>query len=78
MSIGNKKYPNRGFASMPLEQRRAIAAMGGVSAHRRGVAHQWTRDEAVKAGSKGGRSTQGKRRAAAEERAQRAAETVSL
>jgi general stress protein YciG len=61
VSISTKKYPNRGFASMSPEKRRAIASMGGKSAHQRGVAHQWTRDEAVQAGSKGGRSTQRKR-----------------
>lgn len=45
----------KGFASMPQEQRRAIAGLGGKAAHAAGKAHTWTREEAQKAGRKGGR-----------------------
>ncbi len=44
----------RGFASMSQEQRRAVAVMGGKAAHEMGKAHTWTREEAQKAGRKGG------------------------
>jgi len=40
---------------MPQEQRRAIAGLGGKAAHAAGKAHTWTREEAQKAGRKGGR-----------------------
>ena len=44
----------RGFASMPKEQQRAIAGLGGKAAHAKGRAHTWTHEEAQKAGRKGG------------------------
>ena len=44
----------RGFASMPKEQQRAIAGLGGKAAHSKGKAHTWTREEAQVAGRKGG------------------------
>lgn len=44
---------NRGFASMPLAEVKRIAALGGVAAHRKGTAHQWTPEEARLAGRKG-------------------------
>jgi hypothetical protein len=44
---------NRGFASMDLEKRREIASRGGRAAHRRGNAHEWTREEARDAALKG-------------------------
>jgi len=44
----------RGFASMPKEQGRAIAGLGGKAAHAKGKAHTWTREEAKRAGRKGG------------------------
>ncbi|HEX3642853.1 MAG TPA: KGG domain-containing protein [Ktedonobacteraceae bacterium] len=48
---------NRGFASMSKEQRRIIASKGGKAAHALKRAHQWTHDEAVAAGKKGGGRT---------------------
>lgn len=45
---------DRGFASMDPEKRRSIASMGGKAAHRLGVAHEWTSEEAQAAGRKGG------------------------
>jgi general stress protein YciG len=44
----------RGFATLTPERRREIAREGGRAAHAKGVAHQWTPDEAVIAGRKGG------------------------
>lgn len=46
---------DRGFASMDKDKRREIARRGGITAHARGVAHEWTADEAREAGRKGGR-----------------------
>jgi len=43
----------RGFASMPKEQQRAIAGLGGKTAHAMGRAHQWTSEEASRARRKG-------------------------
>ena len=48
------KRQKRGFASMTPEKQREIASKGGKAAHKKGTAHQWTVDEAIKAGRKGG------------------------
>ena len=48
------KYGNRGFGSMSPEKKREIASKGGKAAHRLGVAHKWTSEEAQIAGRKGG------------------------
>ncbi|MBI3332415.1 general stress protein [Candidatus Peregrinibacteria bacterium] len=45
----------RGFAAMSPEQRRRIASMGGRRSHELGTGHEWTSEEAAKAGSIGGR-----------------------
>jgi len=45
---------DRGFASMERNKQREIASKGGKAAHRKGAAHQWTREEAQAAGRKGG------------------------
>jgi general stress protein YciG len=42
---------NRGFASMDPERQREIASEGGKAAHEKGTAHEFTSDEARKAGS---------------------------
>ena len=39
---------------MDPAQQRALASRGGKAAHRKGTAHQWTREEAQAAGQKGG------------------------
>ena len=39
---------------MPPWKQREIASKGGVTAHRKGVAHEWTPAEAQAAGRKGG------------------------
>ncbi len=49
-----KGTSNRGFAAMDPERQRRIASEGGRAAHRQGVAHEWSKDEAREAGRKGG------------------------
>ena len=49
-----KGTANRGFAAMDPEKQKRIASEGGRAAHRQGVAHEWSRDEAREAGRKGG------------------------
>jgi len=44
----------RGFASMDPGRQRDIASKGGKAAHAKGTAHEWTADEARRAGRKGG------------------------
>jgi general stress protein YciG len=44
----------RGFGVMSLEQRRAIASLGGKAAHAKGTAHEFTPEEAKAAGKRGG------------------------
>jgi uncharacterized protein len=53
----------RGFALVPLERRREISRMGGVAAHQKGTAHEWTREEAQRAGRKGGYAAHAKKQA---------------
>ncbi|HVG41218.1 MAG TPA: KGG domain-containing protein [Chitinophagaceae bacterium] len=48
------KKLNRGFAAMDPAQRKMIASEGGRAAHKQGVAHKWTTEEAREAGRKGG------------------------
>jgi general stress protein YciG len=45
---------DRGFASMPPDQRAAISRKGGFAAHKIGHAYEWTVRAAMKAGRKGG------------------------
>ena len=51
---GNGRKSNRGFAAMSPERQKQIASEGGRAAHKLGVAHEWSSDEARKAGKKGG------------------------
>ncbi|MYM86207.1 hypothetical protein GTP91_03320 [Rugamonas sp. FT82W] len=46
-----KDTSKRGFASMDPEQQREIAAEGGRAAHEKGTAHEFTSEEARRAGS---------------------------
>ncbi len=39
---------------MSYEQQRRIASRGGRAAHTKGTAHEWSREEAIAAGRKGG------------------------
>ncbi len=45
---------NKGFAALSIKQRRAVSSLGGRTAHKKGVAHVWTPEEARKFGKKGG------------------------
>lgn len=55
----------RGFASMSREKQREIASKGGKAAHKKGTAHEWTSEEARKAGRIGGQRSRGGRGAQA-------------
>lgn len=44
----------RGFAAMDKETQRMIASKGGQAAHQKGTAHEFTPEEARRAGQKGG------------------------
>lgn len=48
------KRSKLGFAAMDPEKARAIQRRGGLAAHAKGTAHEWTREEAKAAGRKGG------------------------
>lgn len=54
------KKGKQGFASMDKDKQRTLAAKGGFSAHKKGVAHIWTSAEAKLAGQKGGKMNKGK------------------
>jgi general stress protein YciG len=56
---------DRGFASMDKGKQREIASMGGKAAHAKGLAHEWTPEEAREAGRKGGTAARDRRAAAA-------------
>lgn len=56
-----KEKPKRGFAAMSPEKQREIASKGGVAAHKKGTAHEWTIEEARKAGRSGGINSRGGR-----------------
>ena len=56
MNKGKSNIAKRGFASMDPEKQRAIASKGGKAAHASGNAHEFTPEEARKAGRKGGKS----------------------
>jgi uncharacterized protein len=56
---GSEQVPSppsarRGFAAMDPEHARAISRRGGIAAHLRGTAHEFTPEEARAAGRKGG------------------------
>jgi general stress protein YciG len=44
----------KGFAKMTPERRREISRKGGIAAHLKGTAHEFTTEEAREAGRKGG------------------------
>jgi general stress protein YciG len=46
----------RGFAAMDPEEQRAIASMGGKTAHAMGRANEFTEEQAREAGRKGGKA----------------------
>ena len=45
-----ERKERRGFASMSPERQREIASKGGRAAHEKGTAHEWTAEEARRAG----------------------------
>jgi uncharacterized protein len=55
----NMANENRGFAGMDKDKQRKIASEGGKAAHRSGHAHEFTSEEAAKAGAKGGSHSHG-------------------
>jgi len=56
-----QNHRKRGFALMGVERQREVASLGGRRAHELGVAHEFTTEEAKKAGRKGGRAASKKR-----------------
>lgn len=50
-SQGGGGTRNRGFASMDPARQREIASQGGKAAHAKGTAHEFTSEEARRAGS---------------------------
>lgn len=52
---------HRGFAAMTPERQREICSKGGIAAHKKGTAHEWTSEEAKVAGRKGGAASKGGR-----------------
>jgi hypothetical protein len=57
----NRRHGGQGFASMNEARVREIAAMGGRAAHRSGHAHEFTPEEARRAGRLRGRTKRGSR-----------------
>jgi general stress protein YciG len=53
----------RGFAAMDENKKREIARKGGIAAHQKGTAHEFTSEEAREAGRKGGTTAHRKGRA---------------
>jgi hypothetical protein len=51
-----KRTAMRGFASMDPAKQKKIASKGGKAAHAKGTAHEFTSEEARKAGRKGGKA----------------------
>ncbi len=51
---GPQGRERRGFAAMDAQRQREIASLGGRAAHRSGNAHEFTPEEARRAGRKGG------------------------
>jgi len=68
--VENQKS-RRGFASMSPERQREIASMGGINAHKLGVAHQWDRQQAMEAGRKGGKRSGEIRKSSREDKNER-------
>lgn len=57
-----RKKARRGFAAMSAEKQREIASLGGKAAHAKGTAHEFSPEEAMRAGKLGGEAAQKKRR----------------
>jgi hypothetical protein len=61
MTTERDRDNRRGFASMDKAKQREIASKGGIQAHKIGSAHEWTSEQARKAGRKGGMVSRGGR-----------------
>ena len=61
----------KGFAAMDSMRVKAISSLGGKAAHAKGTAHEYSRREATRAGSKGGLQTAAARRFEKKERNRR-------
>jgi uncharacterized protein len=59
--MAEKSKKKQGFAALDPKLVSAIARKGGIAAHKAGTAHQFSAEEARKAGSKGGRAVHAKR-----------------
>lgn len=64
MDEEKKAKGKRGFALLTPEQRADVSSMGGRAAHAAGSAHQFNPAEARIAGSKGGKVSHERRKAA--------------
>jgi len=53
------KRKKRGFALLSKAQLHAVTSAGGKAVYAQGTAHTWTREEAAKFGSKGGKKLKG-------------------
>ncbi len=60
--MNNNRKSSRGFASMDRDKQRQIASKGGIAAHQKGTAHEFTSEEARAAGRKGGKARSKKNR----------------
>lgn len=56
MSEETVQKQSKGFNVIDPELQREIASKGGKAAHAKGTAHEFTPEEAVEAGRKGGRT----------------------
>jgi uncharacterized protein len=69
MNQERDRKSKRGFATMDPEKQRRIASEGGRAAHKQGVAHEWSAEEAREAGKKGGQASGRRRSTSGPERA---------
>lgn len=65
MVMVNSTSAPHGFALASVEVRRLLGARGGRAAHAKGTAYKWTRETAIEAGRRGGKSGAARRRYAA-------------
>lgn len=62
--MSQRQKSMRGFAALKArnpEKMLEIARKGGIAAHKAGTAHEWTSEEAIEAGRKGGSISRGGR-----------------
>lgn len=57
-----REKARRGFAAMSAEKQREIASLGGKAAHAKGTAHEFSPEEAKRAGMLGGAAKHKKRK----------------